>query len=47
VRRISRRIVLIDGRGLAKRMYYYGIGMRLTGCRQSKQVGEAYCDAED
>ena len=46
VRRIPRRIVLIDGRALAKLMYDYGIGLRLARTLPVKQVDDAYFDAE-
>jgi len=46
VRRISRRIVLIDGRALAKLMYDYGIGLRLARTLPVKQVDEAYFEGD-
>ena len=46
VRRISRRIVLIDGRALTKLMYDHGIGLRLARTLPVKQVDDAYFDGE-
>ncbi len=46
VRRISRRIVLIDGRALAKLMYDYGIGLRLARTLPVKQVDDAYFEGD-
>lgn len=46
VRRISRRIVLIDGRALVKLMYDYGIGLRLARTLPVKQVDDAYFEGE-
>jgi restriction system protein len=42
VRRISRRIVLIDGRALTKLMYEFGIGLRLARNLPVKQVDDEY-----
>jgi restriction system protein len=42
VRRISRRIVLIDGRALAKLMYDYGIGVRPGRSLVVKRVDDGY-----
>ncbi len=42
VRRISRRIVLIDGKALAKLMYDYGIGVRSGRSLVVKRVDDAY-----
>lgn len=46
VRRISRRIVLIDGRRLTRLMYDHGIGMRSGRSLEVKQVDEAYFEGE-
>jgi len=46
VRRISRRIVLIDGRALTKLMYDHGIGLRLARTLPVKQVDDAYFDGD-
>ncbi len=46
VRRISRRIVLIDGRTLTRLMYDYGIGVRLGRSLAVKRVDEAYFEGE-
>jgi restriction system protein len=42
VRRISRRIVLIDGRALTRLMYDYGIGVRSGRSLAVKRVDDAY-----
>jgi restriction system protein len=42
VRRISRRIVLIDGKSLAKLMYDYGIGVRPGRSLVIKRVDDSY-----
>jgi restriction system protein len=46
VRRISRRVVLIDGSALTKLMYDYGIGLRLARTLPVKQVDDAYFEGE-
>jgi restriction system protein len=46
VRRISRRIVLIDGRTLTRLMYDYGIGVRSGRSLAVKRVDEAYFEGE-
>ena len=46
VRRITRRIVLIDGRALTKLMYDYGIGVRSGRSLVVKRVDEAYFEGE-
>jgi restriction system protein len=46
VKRISRRIVLIDGRTLARLMYDYGIGVRTRRNLEVKRVDEAYFEGE-
>lgn len=46
VRRISRRIVLIDGNALAKLMYDYGIGVRPGRSLVVKRVDDAYFEGE-
>lgn len=46
VRRISRRVVLIDGPALAKLMYEYGIGLRLARTLPVKQVDDGYFEGE-
>jgi restriction system protein len=46
VRRISRRIVLIDGRSLTKLMYEYGIGVRAGRSLSVKRVDDAYFEGE-
>jgi len=46
VRRISRRIVLVDGRALAKLMYDYGIGLRLARTLPVKQIDDAYFEGD-
>lgn len=46
VRRISRRIVLIDGQALARLMYDYGIGVREGRSLAMKRVDEGYFEGE-
>jgi restriction system protein len=46
VRRISRRIVLIDGRTLTRLMYDYGIGVRSGRSLAVRRVDEAYFEGE-
>jgi restriction system protein len=46
VRRISRRIVLIDGKALTKLMYDYGIGVRPGRSLAVKRVDDAYFEGE-
>jgi len=46
VRRISRRIVLIDGKALAKLMYDYGIGVRSGRSLVVKRVDDAYFEGD-
>ena len=46
VRRISRRIVLIDGRTLTRLMYDYGIGVRPGRSLAVKRVDDAYFEGE-
>lgn len=46
VRRISRRIVLIDGRALTRLMYEYGIGVRAGRSLAVKRVDDAYFEGE-
>ncbi|HEY8868027.1 MAG TPA: restriction endonuclease [Candidatus Limnocylindrales bacterium] len=46
VRRISRRIVLVDGRALTRLMYDYGIGVRLGRSLAIKRVDDAYFEGE-
>lgn len=46
VRRISRRIVLVDGRTLTRLMYDYGIGVRSGRSLAVKRVDDAYFDGE-
>jgi restriction system protein len=46
VRRISRRIVLIDGKALSKLMYDYGIGVRPGRSLVVKRVDDAYFEGE-
>lgn len=46
VRRISRRIVLIDGKALTKLMYDYGIGVRAGRNLIVKRVDDAYFEGE-
>ena len=46
VRRISRRIVLVDGRALTRLMYDYGIGVRSGRSLVVKRVDDAYFEGE-
>lgn len=46
VRRISRRIVLVDGRALTRLMYDYGIGVRSGRSLAVKRVDDAYFEGE-
>ena len=46
VRRISKRIVLIDGRTLARLMYEYGVGVRTRRTLDVKRVDEAYFEGD-
>jgi len=46
VRRISRRIVLIDGKALTKLMYDYGIGVRPGRSLVVKRVDDAYFEGD-
>lgn len=46
VRRISRRIVLVDGRTLTRLMYDYGIGVRSGRSLAVKRVDDAYFDGD-
>jgi restriction system protein len=46
VRRISRRIVLVDGRSLARLMYDYGIGVRAGRSLVVKRVDDGYFEGE-
>ena len=46
VRRISRRIRLVDGRELVRLMYDYGIGLRLARTLPVKQVDDAYFEGD-
>lgn len=46
VRRISRRIVLVDGRTLARLMYDYGIGVRPGRSLAVKRVDDGYFEGE-
>ncbi len=46
VRRISSRIVLIDGRALSRLMYDYGIGVRAGRSLVVKRVDEGYFEGE-
>jgi restriction system protein len=46
VRRISKRIVLIDGKTLARLMYEYGVGVRTRRSLDVKRVDEAYFEGE-
>jgi len=45
-RRISRRIVLVDGRALTRLMYDYGIGVRAGRSLAVKQVDDGYFEGE-
>jgi restriction system protein len=46
VRRISRRIVLIDGTTLARLMYDYGLGVRARRSLEVKRIDDAYFEGE-
>ncbi len=46
VRRISRRIVLIDGKNLAHLMYEYGVGVRSKRTLDVKRIDEAYFEGD-
>jgi restriction system protein len=46
VRRISRRIVLIDGKTLARYMYEHGVGVRTKRALDVKRVDEAYFEGD-
>lgn len=46
VRRITRRIVLIDGRALTRLMYDYGIGVREGRSLAVKRIDEGYFEGE-
>lgn len=46
VRRISRRIVLIDGKTLARLMFDHGIGVRTTRTLNIKRIDEAYFEGD-
>jgi len=46
VRRISRRIVLVDGKALTKLMYDYGLGVRAGRSLAVKRVDDAYFEGE-
>lgn len=46
MRRISRRIVLIDGRELARLMYEHGLGVRKNRSLIVKRVDEAYFEGD-
>lgn len=46
INRISRRIVLIDGRELVRLMYDYGIGLRVARSLAVKRVDEGYFEGE-
>jgi restriction system protein len=46
VRRISRRIVLIDGATLARHMYDHGIGVRTTRTLNVKRIDETYFEGD-
>lgn len=46
VRRISRRIVLVDGRALTRLMYDHGIGVRSGRSLAVKRVDDAYFEGE-
>lgn len=46
VRRISRRIVLVNGKTLARLMYDYGIGVRSGRSLTVKRVDDAYFEGE-
>ena len=46
VKRISKRIVLIDGKTLARLMYEYGVGVRTRRTLDVKRVDEAYFEGD-
>lgn len=46
VKRISKRIVLIDGKTLARLMYEHGVGMRTRRTLDVKRVDEAYFEGD-
>ena len=46
VKRISKRIVLIDGKTLAPLMYEYGVGVRTRRTLDVKRVDEAYFEGD-
>lgn len=46
VRRISRRIVLVDGRELTRLMYHYGIGVRAGRILAVNKIDEGYFEGE-
>jgi restriction system protein len=46
VKRISKRIVLIDGRTLARLMYEYGVGVRTRRTLDVKRIDEAYFEGD-
>lgn len=46
VRRISRRIVLIDGKTLARHMYQHGVGVRTRRTLDVKRIDEAYFEGD-
>ncbi|OGO58272.1 MAG: hypothetical protein A2Z32_04720 [Chloroflexi bacterium RBG_16_69_14] len=46
VRRISRRIVLVDGQALARLMYDFGIGVRAGRSLAVKRVDDGYFEGE-
>jgi len=46
VKRISKRIVLIDGKALARLMYEHGVGVRTRRTLDVKRVDEAYFEGD-
>jgi restriction system protein len=46
VRRISRRIVLIDGKTLARYMYEHGVGVRTKRTLDVKRLDDAYFEGD-
>jgi len=46
IRRISKRIVLIDGQALARYMFEYGVGVRTGRSLEVKRVDEAYFEGD-
>jgi restriction system protein len=46
VRRISKRIVLLDGKTLARLMYEHGVGVRTRRTLDVKRVDEAYSEGD-